>query len=97
MFFGGDIMKDYKKYALIFKSMGDETRLKIVSMISKEELCACKILSELNITQPTLSYHMKLLVDSGIASSKKDGSWVRYSINKKILNDALNVIREHGE
>ncbi|MDD4733394.1 MAG: metalloregulator ArsR/SmtB family transcription factor [Bacilli bacterium] len=73
---------NYEEYALIFKVLSDGTRLKILSMLSDEELCACKILEEFNITQPTLSYHMKMLTDTGLINAVKDGSWVKYSINK---------------
>jgi len=73
---------NYEEYALIFKALSDATRLKILSMISNEELCACKILEEFNITQPTLSYHMKILTDTELVDATKDGIWVKYSMNK---------------
>ena len=57
----------YSKYVPLFKAMSDETRLKIIDMLSCGEMCACDILEEFNITQPTLSYHMKILTDSGLA------------------------------
>ena len=47
---------------IFFKALSDETRLKIVLMLKNENLCACHILDEFSITQPTLSYHMKILV-----------------------------------
>jgi ArsR family transcriptional regulator len=52
-----------------FKVFADGTRLKILEMISYGELCACEILESLKITQSTLSYHMKLLTDSGVVNS----------------------------
>ncbi|MDD2378057.1 MAG: metalloregulator ArsR/SmtB family transcription factor [Bacilli bacterium] len=73
----------YEEYAFIFKALSDKTRLEIVSMLSDKELCACKILEVFNITQPTLSYHMKMLVDTGLVNAVKDGSWVKYTINEK--------------
>lgn len=77
----------HAEYALIFKALSDETRLKIVEMLSCGELCACDILEPFNITQPTLSYHMKILTDCQLVNSRKDGSWIRYSVNKeKIAN-----------
>lgn len=79
---------NYSDYAFIFKAMADETRLKIIDLLSKGELCACKILENFNITQPTLSYHMKILTDCGLVDSRKDGSWMRYSLNKKSFEDA---------
>ncbi len=52
---------DYAEYVQMFKALADETRLKIINMLTEsEELCACKILENFNITQPTLSYHMKI-------------------------------------
>ncbi|MDD4407197.1 MAG: metalloregulator ArsR/SmtB family transcription factor [Bacilli bacterium] len=86
-------MKDnYDEYALIFKTLGDATRLKILSMLSNEELCACKILEAFDITQPTLSYHMKMLTDIGLVNAVKDGSWVIYSINKKRKKEMLKYL-----
>ncbi|MDD2409604.1 MAG: metalloregulator ArsR/SmtB family transcription factor [Bacilli bacterium] len=89
---------NYDEYAQIFKTLSDATRLKILSMLLKEELCACRILEAFNITQPTLSYHMKMLTDIGLINAVKDGSWVIYSFNKKrkeeILRYLLNLLHE---
>lgn len=63
------------------KALGDESRLKIFDMLSNGELCACKVLEEFNITQPTLSYHMKMLCDSGLVNGRRDGIWMKYTIN----------------
>jgi ArsR family transcriptional regulator len=72
-------------YAMVFKALADETRLKIVEILSCGELCACDILESFQITQPTLSYHMKILTDSGIVISRKEGSWVRYHNNEALI------------
>ncbi len=77
--------KDYKIYASLMKALSDETRIKIFDMLSNGELCACKILEEFKITQPTLSYHMKILAESGLVESRKEGIWMRYSINPSNL------------
>lgn len=82
--------KDYKNYALCLKALGDETRIKIFHMLSNGELCACDILEEFHITQPTLSYHMKILSESGLVNSRKDGVWMKYSINK----DKLELLKD---
>ena len=71
--------------ALIFKALSDETRLKIIDMLSCDELCACDILEEFEITQPTLSYHMKILTESGLVKSRKDGAWTRYTLNLELI------------
>jgi ArsR family transcriptional regulator len=50
-------------------------------------MCACKILEYFQITQPTLSYHMKILTDCGIVKAKKEGSWVVYSNNEEVISE----------
>ncbi len=73
--------------ALLFKALSDETRLKIVEMLSCGELCACNILEAFEITQPTLSYHMKILTDCGLVQARKDGAWMRYTLQNSVSND----------
>ncbi|HEX3045244.1 MAG TPA: metalloregulator ArsR/SmtB family transcription factor [Bacillota bacterium] len=70
----------------VFKALADETRLKIIGLLTGGELCACKILEEFQITQPTLSYHMKILVESGLVQGKRDGAWMRYTLNYARVN-----------
>ena len=71
------------------KALADENRLRILLLLRGEEKCACKLLEELNVTQPTLSHHMKILCDSGIVEGRKDGKWMhiqrRYGIRKKLF------------
>lgn len=81
-------MLSYTDSAFIFKALSDETRLKIVDMLSCDELCACDILEEFAITQPTLSYHMKILTDSGLVHARKDGAWTRYTLNQDLITQA---------
>ena len=76
--------------ALIFKALSDETRLKIIDMLSCEELCACNILEAFNITQPTLSYHMRILTDCGLVKGRKDGPWTRYTLDMELI-DSLKI------
>lgn len=85
------------EYAVIFKALCDETRLKILQMLTKGKTCACKILEEFCFTQPTLSYHMKQLTDSGLVDGEKDGKWVYYKINcerVKLLKEFIATINE---
>ncbi len=84
---GGQGMFKRNDYSYIFKVLSDDTRLKIIEMLSVEELCACHILEDLDITQPTLSYHMKMLVDSELVFRKKDGNWTRYTLNNQMFEN----------
>ena len=82
-----------KKMALIFKALCDENRIRIMKLLRTGEKCACKLLEELNISQPTLSHHMKILCDSGIVVGRKEGKWMHYSIStegSRIARDCLN-------
>ena len=76
-------MKDYKSVARMFKALDDEKRLQILDMIRWGEKCACVILEDMQISQSTLSHHMKILCESGIVHGRKDGKWVYYSIDKE--------------
>lgn len=69
------------------KALSDETRLKIVGMLANERLCACVILASLQITQSTLSYHMRLLTDSGLVIAERDGKWMYYTLKKENMDD----------
>ena len=79
--------ENYLEYTLIFKALSDINRLKIIDMLSCGELCACVILEKFNITQPTLSHHMKYLCESGLINSRKAGKWTFYSLNEKKVHD----------
>ncbi len=81
-----------ENYNLIFKALADDIRLEIISMLNKNDLCACKILESFEITQPTLSYHMKALCESGLVSSRKEGVRIWYSLNKEKLSTVANLI-----
>lgn len=77
---------EYVEQANIFKSLSEPNRLMIVDMLSCGEICACKILEKLNITQPTLSHHMKILCDCGLVNGRRQGKWMHYSLNSESIN-----------
>ena len=86
-------MKD-SEIAVICKALGDENRVQIIKMLTGGELCACKILDAFNITQPTLSHHMKILTDCSLVNFRKEGKWTYYSINCEKFSDFKNAISE---
>lgn len=85
---------DEKRTALIFKALCDENRVKILKLLCTGEKCACKILEELNVTQPTLSHHMKILCDSEIVAGRKEGKWMYYSISESGANRAKEILNQ---
>jgi len=86
------LKKNYEKYAEVFKALGDSHRLKILDMLCKDERCACRILEKFDITQPTLSHHMKILCDCGMVNKRKNGKWMYYSINIKGCEEIIRSI-----
>lgn len=81
--------QSYAEYVPVFKAVSDETRLKIIDMLSCGEMCACDILEEFSISQSTLSYHMKILAESGLINAVRDGAWMRYTLNKEKADAVL--------
>lgn len=82
-----------KKTALIFKAFCDENRIRIIKLLRTGEKCACKLLEELNVTQPTLSHHMKILCDSGVVIGRKEGKWTHYSISAEGAEYAIACLK----
>ena len=85
-------MKNYADQARVFKAVCDEKRLYIIDLLRHGERCACQLLEDLDISQPSLSYHMKILVKSGIVRSRQDGKWTHYSISQAGNNQAIELL-----
>ena len=81
-----------KRIASMFKAFCDENRLQILDLLRDGERCACSILDEMQITQPTLSHHMKILCDSGVVVGRKEGKWMHYSISDKGLEEIRDYL-----
>ena len=85
---------DERRTALVFKALCDENRIRILKLLCGGEKCACKLLEELNISQSTLSHHMKILCDSGIVTGRKEGAWMHYSISSEGAQAAKDLLTE---
>jgi len=73
---------EYLEAASVFKALSDEKRLKILEKLRESEKCACVLLEYMNIGQSGLSYHMKILCDSGIVIGRQEGKWTYYKISE---------------
>ena len=82
----------YVLMAELFKALGDENRLKLLEELKEGEKNAGELLEKLSVTQPTLSHHMKILCDSGIVDSRKDGKWTYYKISEERVGELLDII-----
>ncbi len=78
-------MSTYEQTSLMFKALGEPVRLAIISMLAGSEMCACELLKELSISQPTLSHHMKILSAAGLVHVRKEATWMHYSIHQSTL------------
>ncbi len=76
----------------LFKTLGDSNRVRIVHLLMGSEMCATEILEQLEISQPTLSHHMKLLTDADLVKSRREHTMTFYSLNKEYVNDVCTYI-----
>lgn len=83
---------EYKTNAKVFKALCDENRLRIFELLRSGEKCACVILEDLQISQSTLSHHMKILCESGLVTSRKEGKWTHYRIDTNGCNKAKELL-----
>jgi len=65
------------------KALSDPSRVKIIKMLKKKELCVCELTAALGLAQSTVSKHLKLLEDAELVESHKEGPWVNYSLAKE--------------
>ncbi len=84
----------YEDHAKIFKAFCDEKRLRILELLRGGEKCACVLLEYLDLGQSGLSYHMKILVESGVVESRQEGKWTHYKISEKGSTYAIALLKE---
>jgi ArsR family transcriptional regulator, arsenate/arsenite/antimonite-responsive transcriptional repressor len=80
--------------ARLLKALADPTRLRLVSMVAAHEggeACVCELTEPLGVTQPTVSHHLKILVDAGVFSRDKRGVWAYYALVPSTMN-ALSAV-----
>ena len=80
--------------AKVFKAFCDENRLKVLEQLRGGEKCVCALTADLGIGQSALSYHMKILVESGIVSARQEGKWTHYSISESGSARARKLLYE---
>lgn len=85
--------QQYAEKAEIFKVLSDSNRLQIIDMLSCGEMCVCKILEKFDITQPTLSHHLKVLADNGIVTSRKEVNWIHYKLNDEKMKEITEFLQ----
>ena len=84
----------YTNEARLFKAFCDENRLHILALLRSGEKCACNLEEVLTISQSTLSHHMKILVESGVVTVRKDKKWSYYAISEEGAALAQNRLKD---
>lgn len=87
-------MEDYAAQARVFKAFCDVNRLQILELLRSGEKCACVLLESLQISQSTLSYHMKILCDSGVVVGRAEGKWTHYAISNEGSEYARELLEQ---
>jgi ArsR family transcriptional regulator len=80
--------------ATALKAVADPTRLQILAMIAaseNQESCVCNLKEPLDLTQPTISHHLKKLAEAGLISGERRGTWVWYSLNRERWGQIANL------
>ena len=84
----------YEERARVFKALCDARRQRILELLHTGEKCACVLTEEMGMPQSSLSYHMKILCDSGIVISREEGKWTHYQISQQGSEKAIQLLKE---
>lgn len=85
---------EYYKDASVFKALSDEKRLEILEQLRGGEKCACVLLEHMDIGQSGLSYHMRILSDSGIVIGRQEGKWTYYKLSESGREYAVTLLKK---
>jgi len=87
--------KEARQRALVFKALADPNRLRLLSIVKagqSGEACVCDLTEPLDLGQPTVSHHLKILVDAGLLNREKRGTWAYYSLVPGALDEAAGLL-----
>lgn len=88
--------EDAERIAGLMKALSDPIRLRLMSMIAAaDELCVCDLLTPFEVSQPTISHHLKVLRSAGLVDSERRGTWVYYWADREAL-DAIGGLFSHA-
>jgi len=92
-------VEDAERLARSFKALGDPTRIRLLSLIAATaagEACICELTAPVGLSQPTVSHHMKLLVDAGLVTREQRGKWAFYAVVRTELASLAGVLAASG-
>ena len=82
-------------FETIFKALGESTRLKIIKLLAARELCVCDLEEIMQISQPRISQHLKVLKYAGLVNERKEGQRRICSLNTELLNNTISEFKEY--
>jgi ArsR family transcriptional regulator, arsenate/arsenite/antimonite-responsive transcriptional repressor len=83
---------DISRSARLFHALSDETRLSIIQRLRLGERCVCDLTDALDAAQSRLSFHLKVLKDSGLVTDRRDGRWMYYTLNQETLGEIAELV-----
>src|SRR5829696_8862630 len=87
-----DAAFDTARAAALFHALSDKIRLDVVGLLLHGERCVCELMTELDMAQSRLSWHLKTLSDAGIISGRREGRWIYYSLNADVMAEARSLL-----
>ena len=88
------MVTDHQKHAKVFRALCDPKRLAILELLRSGEKCACVLMDRLEMGQSAVSYHMKILCESGIVASRQEGKWTHYRLSESGRRRALALLEQ---
>lgn len=82
----------YKAHAKVFKAFCDEKRLAILALLRGGEKCACVLIEKTGMAQSAISYHMKILCESGVVAARQEGKWTHYRLSAEGAHTAAALL-----
>jgi ArsR family transcriptional regulator len=82
-------IKHSRKQGNFFKALSDEKRIRILKLLTVREMCVCELMIALDVTQPNLSHHLRILENQGFVNRRKEGKWAYYSLTNSKAIKAL--------
>lgn len=85
-------VKQSRKQSKFFKALSDEKRIRILKLLTVREMCVCELMIALDVTQPNLSHHLRILENQGLVNRRKEGKWAYYSLtNLKVIEQLVKT------
>jgi ArsR family transcriptional regulator len=94
----GMTAEDAAVTAALFKALADPSRVRVVNLLATEQeaVCVCDLVHLLGVSQPTVSFHVKKLVDAGLLDREQRGAWAYYSLRQDVVQRVSEVLRFGG-